>query len=105
MRNNYLVAYQGSVSDIHWRLILDVLRTKLLLKYYHNVTRKLSQDLAVRRKAIKQACDASWWEWDGGSTLLFWRWHKEFWQEAWGSCPVFFAEKQLPQLWGGFTTQ
>ena len=31
-------------------------------------------ELEAGTKAIAQFCDSSWWKWDRGSALLFWRW-------------------------------
>ena len=35
---------------------------------------KFHKDLIVGREAEWQATQASWWNWDGGSTIYFWRW-------------------------------
>ena len=37
---------------------------------------ELGKDLEVGRDAVGRAANASWWNWDIGSTLFFWRWPK-----------------------------
>ena len=34
---------------------------------------ELQRDLEVGRDATARAVDSSWWSWDAGSTLFFWR--------------------------------
>jgi hypothetical protein len=38
-------------------------------------------DLAAAADAIRQACEATWWEWTGGSRPFHWRW-PEFYQNT-----------------------
>jgi len=38
----------------------------------------LQMDLHCGRDCLTKVATADWWEWRGGSTLLFWRWHPEF---------------------------
>jgi hypothetical protein len=43
--------------------------------------------------SIKFAMKASWWDWDGGSGIFFWRWPHEFFEEAcFGLPPRFIAD-------------
>lgn len=58
----------------------------------------LLKDLRVGRDAIRRACSASWWEWDGGSTLFFWRWPKEYRKDVRDGLEVC-VEGQLPEFW------
>ena len=58
----------------------------------------LLKDLKVGRDAIRRACLASWWEWDGGSTLFFWRWPKEYRKDVRDGLEVC-VEGQLPEFW------
>jgi hypothetical protein len=41
-------------------------------------------------EATVYAQRASWWNWDGGSTMFFWRWAKEYQQEALSGVPPAF---------------
>jgi hypothetical protein len=44
-------------------------------------------------EAAVYAQRALWWNWDGGSTMFFWRWAKEYQQEAlFGVPPAFDGE-------------
>ena len=36
--------------------------------------RELVLDAEAGSDVLLKLCDASWWEWTGGSTLIFWRW-------------------------------
>jgi hypothetical protein len=49
-------------------------------KISHNA--ELNQDLETGRDALRRGMLSSWWGWDAGSTLFFWRWPKEFCKEA-----------------------
>jgi hypothetical protein len=49
---------------------------------------ELGQDLQAGRDALDRGMRASWWGWDAGSALFFWRWPKEFLKEARGRTPV-----------------
>lgn len=42
------------------------------LKFYH-----LRRDVRVGIKGLQSICESSFFNWDRGSTLLFWRWHPE----------------------------
>jgi hypothetical protein len=49
--------------------------------------------LADGLKACEKADGASWWEWDAGSALLFWRWPKDYIKTAWsGITPMFDSD-------------
>jgi hypothetical protein len=44
-------------------------------------------------KACEKADGASWWEWDAGSALLFWRWPKDYIETArTGIAPMFDSD-------------
>lgn len=38
----------------------------------------------------------TWWEWNGGSHLLFWRWPGIFWTYAWDGQPHLWVGEPLP---------
>ena len=54
----------------------------------------LGKSIKVGRDVIEKACKASWFEWKGGSTLIFWRWHC-FIAEARDGFPMFITQKDL----------
>lgn len=47
-------------------------------------------DIEAARDCIRYAAKASWWEWDGGSCLFFWRWPGPF---------RLYARDGQPHLW------
>ena len=63
------------------------------------------KDLDVGRDAVSRAADSSWWNWDAGSTLFFWRWPR--WSKSsvrdgiklfvdWDKLPSFWKKQQWP---------
>ena len=90
---------------------LDTLRSKLLLRRWRQNLRKsfivylaseygcdwrsqvkrspeLDSDLEAGTDALRRAMDATWWSWESGSALFFWRWPKEFRKEARDGTPI-----------------
>ena len=41
-------------------------------------SRELWKDFSVGSDAVERAVNSSWWNWDQGSTIFFWRWSKQF---------------------------
>ena len=69
------------------------------------ITEELEKDLEIGRDAVARAANASWWNWDNGSTLFFWRWPK--WSKKsvrdgiklfvdWSSMPSYWKKQQWP---------
>ena len=56
---------------------------------------ELSKDLEVGLEGLKRVIQGSWWGWDHGSTLFFWRWPEPFRKFARDGIPVF-VEGKLP---------
>jgi hypothetical protein len=54
------------------------------------------RDFETGTEAVKRACRSTFWDWDGGSSLFFWRWPDAFTQEARDGTPVFVNGK-LPR--------
>jgi hypothetical protein len=50
-------------------------------------------DYEVGMDAIKRASASSFWEWDDGSTVLFWRWPRELQSQMRDGMPVWFRER------------
>ena len=49
---------------------------------------ELRKDLQAGRDALDWAMKATWWGWDAGSALFFWRWPDAFRKEARDGTPV-----------------
>jgi hypothetical protein len=56
----------------------------------------LKADRAAVADVVTRVANASYWDWDGGSTLIFWRWPKEFRLRARDGVPVFINSETLP---------
>ena len=57
---------------------------------------EIQSDLEIGLDALMRVMKGSWWEWNDGSTLLFWRWPKEIRKWARDGVPVFVQGK-LPR--------
>ena len=57
---------------------------------------KLRIDLSIGMEGLTRVVKGSWWEWDYGSTLFFWRWPKEIRDSARDGYPVF-VQGDLPR--------
>jgi hypothetical protein len=55
----------------------------------------LIEDLQYGRDCLVNASDSDWWEWKGGSSLIFWRWPAEFRAMARAGHPVW-VKSSLP---------
>ena len=54
------------------------------------------RDFETGTEAVKRACRSTFWDWDGGSSLFFWRWPETFSQEARDGTPIFVTG-ELPR--------
>ncbi len=63
--------------------------------FFANTLREFSKDLAVGIEGIERILQGSWWEWDYGSTLFFWRWPKLIRDQVRDGVKVF-VERPLP---------
>jgi hypothetical protein len=61
---------------------------------------ELLADFEVGLDAIKRATGATFWEWDNGSTLFFWRWPAEYRRAMRDGFEVCFRDSDLPKHWG-----
>jgi hypothetical protein len=71
---------------------------------------ELYQDLEVGRDAVARAADSSWWNWDAGSTLFFWRWPARVCTSVRDGTKLFVDKTKLPcymkkQQWPGDPVQ
>jgi hypothetical protein len=69
-------------------------------KNRESVNEELIKDYEVGMDAISRALAASFWEWDDGSTVFFWRWTKEHRKELRDGLKVWFRKSELPSYWG-----
>jgi hypothetical protein len=60
---------------------------------------ELKKDLEVGRDAVGRAANASWWNWDAGSTLFFWRWPKWSKRSVRDGITLFVDWKRMPSFW------
>lgn len=49
---------------------------------------------------IQRALGGTFWEWNAGSAIFFWRWPKCLWQELRDGVKVWFRRRELPNYWG-----
>ena len=67
----------------NWPLLLEVNRKRSREEQEGGIAcwgsrSELKKDLVVGKDAIDRAWQSSWWEWDAGSTIFFWRWTNEY---------------------------
>eukprot|EP00957_Ditylum_brightwellii_P013418 1013330-Ditylum_brightwellii.AAC.1 len=60
---------------------------------------ELTRDVTTRQEVVVRSTQATWREWKGGSTLVFWRWTPKFCQEARDGSPAFIVNELLPSFW------
>jgi hypothetical protein len=62
---------------------------------------QLVRDYEVGIDAIIRASRGSFWEWEDGSTVFFWRWQPFFRRDLRDGLPVlWFRKRELPAFWG-----
>ena len=54
------------------------------------------RDIEIGTDAVRRACSSSFWDWDNGSTLFFWRWPSKFQKEARDGTNTFI-QGELPR--------
>ena len=80
-------------------------RSNQLRKLFKNqyLSVEFSRDYCVGSEAVRRACMSSFWDWDGGSSLFFWRWPYPFDNEARDGTRIFISGKlpryRLGQRW------
>jgi len=100
--NEYALRGSSLVRSERVDAALEVLRKRMLLwwmrnlrrdfcrflrkqhgaEWWSNNTRECRIDWEKGLEALFRCWRANWWEWSDGSTLLFWRWAKEFRSDA-----------------------
>lgn len=79
-------------------LVRSVQRNKAIAKEGAQET-EVVNDYRVGMDAIERAVNASFWEWDDGSTIFFWRWPEEHRQEMRDGMKVWCRRQLLPSFW------
>ncbi len=59
--------------------------------------RVLGKSRLAAQECIAKAAECSWWKWDAGSRLFFWRWPKEYMEEARDGARCWFEKDKLPR--------
>ena len=70
--------------------------TKIRSRKVDKVTSEFRKDLLVGAEAIWRASQASWWNWDGGSTICFWRWPSCYRLAVRDGTKTFIHRNKLP---------
>ena len=60
---------------------------------------ELEKDLEIGRDAVARAANSSWWNWDNGSTLFFWRWPKWSKKSVRDGIKLFVDWSNMPSYW------
>jgi hypothetical protein len=74
---------------------LEYLRENYGRDWYlkRNEDAELKRDASVIADAMSRIYKCTWWDWCGGSTLFYWRWHSEFKKETRDGIPIYFTGK------------
>jgi len=56
-----------------------------------------SLDMEASRDCLQRAVGATWWDWEAGSRLFFWRWPKEAQRWARDGLPIYHHTHLLPR--------
>jgi len=59
-------------------------------------TSELDKDIRVGRDALQRAANCTWWNWDAGSNMFFWRWALPFQAKVRDGTPLFIYHSSLP---------
>jgi hypothetical protein len=80
-------------------------QTNMLRKLFKSQLRasEFICDYSVGSEAVRRACRSTFWDWDGGSSLFFWRWPYPFRKETRDGTPCFISGKlphyKIAQRW------
>jgi hypothetical protein len=59
----------------------------------------LFKDLTAGLDCVERVARSSWWSWDDGSRILFWRWPKCYQKNVRDGTPLFLHKALLPSYW------
>jgi hypothetical protein len=62
--------------------------------------KEIGRDYDVGMDSIRRALRASFWEWEDGSTIFFWRWPSALQTELRDGMRVWYKKRDLPTYWG-----
>ena len=62
---------------------------------------ELRKDIEVGTDVISRASNSSWWLWDGGSTILYWRWPAVYRKSARDGTLLFIEHGKFPRYTEG----
>jgi hypothetical protein len=95
-RYGVIRSFRRFMSEKYGNDWLDVMRSSRRKKRKGEIIR----DYDVGMDGIHRALKASFWDWDDGSTLLFWRWPSELHKELREGTRVWYRKRDLPRYWG-----
>jgi hypothetical protein len=91
-----LESYSGNIKTRRFKIWMVNVR-KIYLQYLvARLSRAGNQDMEIGRDFVRCICDSSWWNWDGGSIPLFWRWPYEFRTQMRDGTPLWFDPTIAP---------
>ena len=90
-RKRVLKSFLNYLSHIHANDWLSFLQGKRDID-----NDEFFRDLIAGRDCLNYSSKASWWEWKGGSRLLFWRWSPSFKAYARDGIPICWINNQRP---------
>lgn len=80
--------------------LLELKKMKRHTRHQSQSLGEMRRDYEVGMDAVARAINGSFWDWDDGSTVMFWRWPQEVQGELRDGIKVWFREKELPSYWG-----
>jgi hypothetical protein len=103
-------------TDDDYTITIDGLNNKIKvpawIKHLKRKSKKsgklwnLARDLEVGKDAVSRAANSTWWSWDSGSTLFYWRWPRRCRKDVrdgtklyvdWDRMPRYMKKQQWPK--------
>ena len=76
---------------------LEVTVSKWATIFRKTAQAELFADKEVGRDAVRRAANSTWWDWDAGSTLYFWRWPKRVQRAVRDGTKLYIIRSKLPR--------
>ena len=89
--------YPGKRCKVSVAPSVEVNVNKWAMVFCKNAQSNLFADKEVGRDAVARAANSTWWDWDAGSTLYFWRWPKRVQQAMRDGMKLFIIRSKLPR--------
>ena len=89
--------YPGRVVRVSVSSLTVTTVNKWATVFREKVQPELFTDKEVGRDAVSRAANCTWWDWDAGSTLYFWRWPKRVQQAVRDGTKLFVIRSKLPR--------